>query len=458
MKKNILLACILIGISIVTGCSKGSEATHTEKNIQERKENKELTVIDKGGLNTSSEQGYYYIAKDGFITDKGNYAFNMMYIDYESKKEIYLCNRPGCEHKNEDCPSVFTAEEVPVGSSLFYMNDSLYLFSHVGDQDGITSVQRNSNSGGLVQEGATPLSSKPAVIYQIKPDGTERKKVYEFSSNEAVEDTVFASGNSLLFFTKRLSSESLDSFTTKISSTNRKLVEIDTDTWKSKESIDVDTNWKMIGSTENKIVFSKIDFKQELSKEDYNNDDKYLEAYRNSETKVVLLDINDQKTKEVLTLSNSKLNTFAVDRNKLYFASEGSNQINMIDLTNLNQSVFKETSANQIDAIYDGVLVTSKWEDVDSTTVETSMHFINLKDGTEEVSNLKTKTMETKIEIRAELDDEFLVVYDYDAKIDTKYDNGQYSINGLKYALISKEDMYKGYANYSAIEMIGFGE
>lgn len=458
MKRNILLVCLMIGVSIITGCSKGSEAIHIEKSIQENKDNKELTLLDKGGLNTSSGQGYYYIAKDGFITDKGNYAFNMMYIDYESKKEIYLCNRPGCEHKSEDCTSVFTDEEVPVGSSLFYINDYLYLFSHVGDQDGITAVQRDSNSMGLVQEGATQLSGKPAVIYQIKPDGTERKKVYEFSSNEAVEDTVLIKGESLFFFTKCLSSETLDNFTTKISSTDRKLVEIDTDTWKSNEIIDLDINWKIIGCTENKIVFSKIDFKQELSKEDYNNDNKYLESYRNSETKVIMLDINDQNTKEVLSLSNSKLNTFAVDSNKLYFASEGTNQINIIDLSNLNQSVFKETSANQIDTIYDGVILSSKWEDVGSSTVETSMHFINLKDGTEEVSNLRTNTMGTKIEIRAELDDRFLVVYDYDAKVDTKYENDQYSINGLKYALISKADMYKGFANYSEIEMIGFGE
>lgn len=471
MNKKVLLACFMAGVMSFGGCSKQTETTNTEiqsqeyeeytgkteVQSQEHKEYWELTVIDQGELNCSSDQGYYYVAKDGFLSDEGNYSFNMMYMDYETKKEIVLCNRPGCEHKSENCPSVFSDKEVVSGSSLFFLNGKLYLFSHAGDQDGTVTVQKNSN-GGLMQEGTQPLSTKPAAIYEMNSDGTQRKKVFEFESNEAVEDTVMVNGNTLFFFTKQLSTESVDNFTSQVSATKRTLIEVDMDSWESNVIVELDTDWKVIGSAENKIIFSNIDLGQELSKEDYLNDDKYLAAYRNSETKIITLNLKDKKTKEILSLSNGKLNTFVVGKDVLYFSSEGTNQINQINLDTFEQSVFKETSANEIDAIYDEMLICSKWESEDISSIDTRMYFISTKDRSEKSANLKTKTMGTKIEIKAELDDQFLVVYDYDATLDTKYDNGQYTINGLRFGLIDKIDMYSGNENYQAIDMIGFGE
>lgn len=466
MKKRILFLFLMIGILSATGCSsenndvslkENSSTGNSQNDKAEVADALNLSVIDNGNLRCSSEQGYYYVTNDGFMREDGVYSRNMMYMDYATLQELYLCNRPGCEHTSEECPSVFSDNEVTAGSSLFYWKDSLYLFSHMPDYDGTSSIQ-NSSSGGLAQEGAVPLSGRSAILYRMNPDGTERQKVFEFENDETVEETVFASGNSLFFITKSLSSEAVDNLTTQISASNRKLIKVNTDNWEASEAASLETDWKLIGSTQNKLVFTKINFAQELSKEDYQNDNKYMEAYQNSKTSVIVLDLNDNKTEEVLTLPNDKLHTFAVSNGMLYIGNEGSGQIDMIDLESKEQSVFKETSANEIEHIYDGVLLCSKWDNPDAIEIDTTVHFFQLSDGTEQISNLTTSVMGTRIEIRAESESQFLVVYDYDAVLDTQYDNGQYTINGLKYALIDKADLYNGTADYNVIKMIGFGE
>lgn len=467
MKKRILTLFLMIGILSATGCSSENSNVSLKENTStgntpngnttENADSMNLSIIDNGNLRCSGEQGYYYVANDGFMREDGVYSRNVMYMDYATRQELYLCNRPGCEHMSEECPSVFSDNEVTAGSSLFYWNDSLYLFSHMPDYDG-TSIIQNSFSGGLAQEGAVSLNGRSAVLYRMNPDGTERQKVFEFGNEETVEETVFASGNSLFFITKSLSSEAVNNLTTLISTANRKLIEINTDNWEASVVASLETDWKLIGSTQNMLVFSKINFAQELSKEDYLDDSKYMEAYQNSKTNVIILDLKNNTTEEVITLPNDKLHSFAVADGMLYIGNEGSGQIDMINLDSKEQSVFKETSANEIEHIYDDVLLCSEWDNPDATEINTTVHFFQLIDGTEQVSNLTTSVMGTRIEIRAESETQFLVVYDYDAVLDTQYDNGQYTINGLKYALIDKADLYNGTADYDVIKMIGFGE
>lgn len=454
MKRRNGLIFAVIGI-LLTGCfnkdiSNQKESVETDKSMI-----KHLSVIDQGQLNCSSEEGYYYVAKDGFKTSDGNFAYNMMYMDYSSQQEIYLCNRPGCKHKTLDCPSVFSEDEVQIGSSLFFLNDYLYLFSHAPDQDGV-SIQ-NNHSEGILNGSNQPLDVKPAVIYQMKADGTERKKVIEFESNEFVENTVLSDGDYLFVFTKKLSSESSKNTSTQISATDRQLVQINLKDWRMNKAVDLETDLKVIGSTNDKIVFSKIDYGKKIDTNDYTNDE-YLAIYKDSSTDIVVLDINNGKTEGLISLPNSSLNTFAVGNGNLYYSSEGTQKIHAIDLDSKENSIFKETSANAIDGIYDDVLLCSKWDAVNSNHNDISMHFIHFNDKKEDISHLKQSVMGNNIIIKNELEDSFLVVYDYDAQIDTQYDNGQYSINGLKYGLISKNDLYSGKANYKKINMIGFGE
>ena len=87
---------------------------------------------------------------------------------------------------------------------------------------------------------------------------------------------------------------------------------------------------------------------------------------------------------------------------------------------------------------------------------DNSRLYIHLNDGSIEKSKMQMKSMEGAIEILGERKDQFLVLYDYDAKKDPVYE-GQYNINGAKYALINKEDLYKGNENYHTIKLISSG-
>ena len=203
MKKKRLI--ITVTMMLLTGCFHQDTNDQTDHAVSDNQKLDHLTMITEGELHCSSENGYYYVAEEGFQTADGVPAYNMMYMDYDALQEIYLCNRPGCKHKTVDCPSVFTAEEIQIGSSLFFVNGHLYLFSHTPDQDGMNIFDGNENNG--IQAGNQPLRVRPAVIYQMNSDGTERRKVFECNSDEFVEDMVLSDGSSLFVFTKKLTHE-----------------------------------------------------------------------------------------------------------------------------------------------------------------------------------------------------------------------------------------------------------
>ena len=136
----------------------------------------------------------------------------------------------------------------------------------------------------------------------------------------------------------------------------------------------------------------------------------------------------------------------------------GEEKIRQIDLKTKEETTFVETNANQILYVYQDVLLSSVWHSVDSDFQDGTMYFIHYDNGRIDKSGLMTASMGTPIEIRGETKDTFLVIYDIDAKKDTQFGNDQYSIQGYKYALIEKDDLYKGKANYQTIEMVGFGE
>lgn len=69
-------------------------------------------------LGDGNADGYYYLKQreDG--------SFNIKYIDYESRTELYLCNRPECTHDNEGCPSWrpyggSMGSAIPLGNNLY---------------------------------------------------------------------------------------------------------------------------------------------------------------------------------------------------------------------------------------------------------------------------------------------------------------------------------------------------
>lgn len=71
-------------------------------------------------LGDGNEAGYYY------LSHREDASFNIKYVDYASRTEIYLCSRPECTHDNESCAAwrPYCGSEgcaVPIGENLYIM-------------------------------------------------------------------------------------------------------------------------------------------------------------------------------------------------------------------------------------------------------------------------------------------------------------------------------------------------
>lgn len=452
MKKWIAILTILTMLLSFSGCSgKDNQAGNDASDMK----NADLTILDDGRLRCSSEKGYYYIGEESFQMKADRLGYRLMYIDYETKKEVYLCNRPGCEHDTENCPAVFSSEELPAGSSLFYYNDNLYLFSHDSDQSGGWSVDHAGSSEPMEGDDTTFVSA-PASLYRMNPDGTDRKKIYTFGEGLSLEDLVLASGDSLYFVTKKVSTKKVNEQTTYFASSEREIVRMDLDDYSVSKVCKLDTDASMIGAFGHKLVVRQTVFDHELSDKEMMDDNQYIDAYRKSYDSFALLDITDGKTEEVATTENDRINTCAVSGKYLYLSTEGKNKIEQIDLSSKERKTLAETVNSCIQEAFDDVLRCSSWDSQNGESTDSTMYFVNLDDGRIEKSGLKINSMEGEIQIRAELAEQFFVLYDYDAKKDPVYE-GQYNLNGAKYALINKKDFYAGKENYQTIDLISSG-
>ncbi len=452
MKKLIVLLTILTMLLSFAGCSEKSNQTNggggNAKDV-------DLKIVSEGGFNCSSEKGYYYIGEESIPLKDNHFGYRMMYMDYETKKEVYLCNRPGCEHNTEDCPAVFNDEEILPGGSLFYYDGHLYLFAHEQDQSGAMIVDHNKSGEALEGDGVV-FASTPAALYRMNPDGTDRKKVCTFDEELSLEDLVMASGDDLYFTTKKVSSKKMDNQTTYFASAERALVRMNMNDWKVHQVCELDTDASIIGAFGNHLVIQQAIFKHKLSEKEMMDDDKYIDEYQKSYTSFSVFDIASGDTEEVAKAKNKKINTYKVVGNNLYLSTEGKNKIEQINLQTKEKKTLAETPNSCIDESYGDVLRCSSWSSTGGEKTDFTNYFVNLKDGSIEKSGLKMTSMDGRIEIRAELANQFLVLYDYDAKKDPVYE-GQYNLSGAKYALISKKDLYTGNPNYQTIDLISSG-
>lgn len=463
MRKIRLILYIAALTAAFTACGQASGAESTGKHI-EINENSigasasraaaSFEIINNGRLNCSNEDGYYYLTQEGVKLADGAYGSRMMYMDYATKQEIFLCNRPGCSHDTTECPAVFDQASMHLAGSLFIHEGFLYAFSHEQDQAGATFM--SSDSGGVMTEGDPGIGNAQAALYRMNLDGTDRKKVLSFEAGLALEDTVLGGDGTLYFITKKLSGEQVDARTSYVTAAQRQLVKVDTQTWESSQICQLDTDWQIIGTWKDGLVISSFIFDHELTTEELTDENAYVAAFKNSVTQYSIFYPADERREQLLELPNTQLNTAAVHGGSLYTSTDGAGNIRRTDLESKETGVFVETNANQILEAYDDVLYCSEWGRGNASAP--TSYFVRYEDGTVLSSNLVTETMGSDVVVRAELADRFLVIYDEDATLDTAYDNGQYSVFGYKYALIAKEDFYTGKAGYEPIAMIGFGE
>lgn len=455
--KKIVLVIMLVAL-MFTGCTNNA-AANTPANVdkpgevktQEKKE-MNLSFFQSSGTfaNCPTEDGYYYISDN----DHGDgITINLMYLDYKSRKEMYLCNQPGCTHNTDSCNSLLA--DISIGDTpiLFISKNRLFLLVSPQDSSGSLITGWSDPDSGISISSSSNIQPK---LYSMNLDGTDRRMVSEFDSGIVLENTAAVSGNDIYVICKKIKSESIGDNSTYQSAYDRQLVHIDASTGKQEKVCDLEAqdNSRLIGAFGSKLVFQATRFARQLTPEEIFNDETYKQELKKAKTIVSVLDVDTCEDSQVFEISGDKTFTSQVSGSKLYYSIKEENQIKSLDLDLGTEEVIAGTPNSNIDWVYNESMRIRSWDNDDNR-----YYTLNLSSGEIRETGLYTGELHNPVDILAENSEYFLVIYDYECsgEYTTWAGTTQNDIISNKLGLISKEDYFKGNPSYEPIEVIGDG-
>jgi len=461
MKKTLML--LLIFVIVFSLCACSSKTVFESKNSSDINTS-ETQVINSGtmegnlkllckrdGYGCSSKDGYYYLTEDCERLQNGDFASHMMYMDFRTQQEIYLCSDTGCNHNTADCSSVLLNDDFPSATTLIFIyNDKLYILSKDMDRSGEVNTEFSFENKSL--DGKT--ESIPTILYRANLDGTNREKVYAFDSSVTLEDLVLGNENGIYVITKKLSAEQhgASAYTT---SSEKNLVFLDVEKREEKLICSLDfndsINWNVQGCFDQSLVLTGNDFGKELSFDEIQDEDTYKALYDKSDLVFVTLNLQENKQKEVFRIKNKALPSYQIRENMLYCSASDGDVIKSIDLTAGKEKQICTLKQNYISHIIGDYLCCQNTD----TTKDSTLYFVNINTGEISHSKLVNKSLGWSLELCAVLESEVLVIYDYDAEAK---DDDSYEIKRYQYGLISQKDLVNGNDNYREIKMIGVGK
>lgn len=400
-----------------------------------------------GASACNTENGYYYLTEEVTRLRDDNYGMHLMYMDFASGREVYLCSTAGCKHDSLDCTAVFSYDDFPpVSTLLFSVKDNLYILSREYDNDDVLS-QDVFNLGDISVE------SRPAVLYRAKLDGTERKKIYTFDAALTLEDKVIGSDKGIYVITKKLSSDK-DGNNTYTTSSERKLMLLDFGSLSLHEVCPMDfgdnISWQIIGCCQTDFLLCGTDFGRELSRDEKWDDDVYRELYKNSSEVYALLNRDGGSPRELTRQPNRYESSVKLLGDSLYISSEENQNIEALSIKTGERKTLCTLPQNLIMDTLGDMLCCRIWNLSDDQT----WYFVDTKTGAITHTPLVIPCNGWSLDFRGETTADVLFIYDYDA---TDHQDGSYEIHQYKHALISKDDLFAGKENYRKIKMIGPG-
>ena len=430
----------------------GSEATGSG-DISENKE----TVGSQGDLRFLSSQGtescyteagYYYFAEPVEISD-GSWGMHLMYMDFATAQEIYLCNNAGCNHDTLDCPAAFSVEEFPYSTTIpFTQGDSLYFLSKRADQDGSLCFSAAEDGVNIAD-----VESSPTNLYRANLDGTGREKIYSFGDTVTLEDVVMGDDQGIYVITKKITADK-NAEGTYFNSTERKLVYLDLEKLEEKTVCDLEfgdsISWKLIDCYGQNLVFEGWDYGREVTNQELFDDDSYEELYDQAQEVIATVNIGDGTLKEVYRIDSKKEYSFLTKDNMLYVSWKADGRIIGVNMDSGEEKEVCTSANNSLFRVVGDKLCCTSWDLVADQT----FYYVDTQTGEVSHSDLVNKCNGWQLEFRAELESDMLMVYDYEA---IKNPDGSYEISRYQYGLISKEDLFSGKDNFRKIDMIKEG-
>lgn len=310
MKKLLLL--IMFVALVITGCTNNAAANIPandkkagEAKVQDKKE-KGLSFSQSSGLTAvcSTEEGYYYISNTAHGDDHGD-MISLMYLDYKSRKEMFLCNQPGCTHNTDSCNSLLTDVSIIDTVVLFISRNRLYLLVSPQDDSGSMSSGWSDPDAGISL--STSSGTQPK-LYSMNLDGTDRRVVSEFGSGIVLESAAAVSGDDIYVICKKIKSEDIGDNSTYQSAYDRQLVHIDASTGKQEKVCDLEAqdNSRLIGAFGSRLVFQATRFERKLTPEEIFDKDIYRQELKKAKTIVSVLDVDTCEDSQMFEISGDK--------------------------------------------------------------------------------------------------------------------------------------------------------
>lgn len=278
-----------------------------------------VTTTNRGNY----RDGYFYIRE----SSGSNKTFaNIMYYDYDTKKEVYLCNKPNCNHTENTCNSHLEFSET---NELFYYNNYLY-FINTQISDSIVYENLDGTTSGGSEK-------SPTTIYRMNLDGTNKIKLFTVPSGTTMSMPYIIKGDTMYSFLENYEIKNNSSIVT-----SKKLIAINLNTGKYETIID-GTDKSFLGVYQDKILLRKVDYKEDPNK--FKNDDKgYFKNLENSTVKIVLLDLSNKKEKNIYEDTYQNLKILEVYKDGIYFIGKDSKNLEYINIDTTKKETIKELS------------------------------------------------------------------------------------------------------------------
>lgn len=450
-----IMSVILLVAMLLTGCANTSNNMKTDgaKAEDEKPKAKELSLIENRWINSSfaTEEGYYYISSTAHGNDQEEMV-NLMYLDYASGKEMFLCNQPGCSHDTDTCNSFLEDVHSVDTKVLFISGNRLYLLLSPADDSGSMSTGWIDPSyEGLIISGSSDTQPR---LYSMNTDGTDRRVLCEFDSGIVVEDKVAVCKDSIYVICKKIQSEDMGENTTYKSAYDRQLMRIDNTTGKQEKVCDLQGDSSLVGAFGGKLVFEATIFEHELTPEEKADDSIYKKELKKANIVVSTLDVDTCQTSQLLSISGAKTFTSQMSGSKLYYSIKGENQVKCLELSNGEEKVIAANENGSIDQVYNDSMRITSWD-----YTQDKYYSLSIASGEIGQMSLYTNELKEPVTILAENQKQFLVVYDYQCsgEYTTWAGTKQNDIISYKLGLISKEDYFANKSSYSPVETIGDG-
>lgn len=430
-----------------TGIPSGPEAAETATHGKIR------VLGRENNMHCMSDTGYYYLPEEPIELKKDFWGRQMMYIDFATRQEVYLCSEPGCRHNDRNCSAVWTEDDLGLTGNavLFVWKGKLYVVSKEPDNDGsVTEIY--DGDGNPVEE-----QREPTVIYSMNLDGTDRKKEYTFAQDVTVEDMVLCDDEALYFTAKRIQTASEDGAVYS-TYTQREIVRYRPGGAKPETVCPLEFGdqvlWRTIGCYDGKVVVSGTKYNKKLSLQEQMEleDEEYWEYANDSSEVFAVLNLADGSLKNIYSVRNDSdlLTSSIMSGDDLYVSREKDGMIQKVNLATGKAEKLAELEQGYIWGALSDKLFCRTWEGQDNT-----FYFVDCKTGKVEHSSLVNQKNGWPLEIIGETGSQVLAIYDYEGK---ELEEDTWDITRYQYGLIEKKDLCSGVGRFEKIAMKGKGK